>query len=121
MSELKPCPFCGMDDHTELVEDGSGGYVGAYVKCHNCHARGPLHMFFPPDDEFTGKLYLHNENIHENREDVVPAAIDDWNARYERTCAPIRRGTIISCGACGSELHEPFRFCGGCGAKVVGE
>ena len=39
----------------------------------------------------------------------------------ERTCTPIRRGTIISCGACGSELHEPFRFCGGCGAKVVGE
>ena len=39
----------------------------------------------------------------------------------ERTCKPIRRGTIISCGACGSELHEPCRFCGGCGAKVVGE
>lgn len=39
----------------------------------------------------------------------------------ERTCTSIRRGTIISCGACGSELHEPFRFCGGCGAKVVGE
>lgn len=82
MSEIeRDCPFCRMDDHAELVEDGSGGYVGAYVKCHNCHARGPLHMFFPPDDEFTGKLYLHNENIHENREDVIPAAIDDWNTR----------------------------------------
>lgn len=37
----------------------------------------------------------------------------------ERTYKPIRRGTIISCGACGSELHEPFRFCGGCGSRVV--
>lgn len=45
---------------------------------------------------------------------------DSWWVK-ERTCTPIRRGTIISCGACGSELHEPFRFCGGCGAKVVGE
>lgn len=118
MSELKPCPFCGMDDHAELVEDGSGGFLGAYVKCHNCNARGPLHMFFPPGG-ITGRLYLHNENIHENREDVVPVAFDDWNSRFERTCKPIRRGTIISCGACGSELHEPFRFCGRCGARVV--
>lgn len=46
---------------------------------------------------------------------------DGHTVKYvpERTCTPIRRGTIISCGACGSELHEPFRFCGGCGAKVV--
>lgn len=42
-----------------------------------------------------------------------------WNPRHERTCTSIRRGTIISCGACGSELHEPFRFCGGCGSRVV--
>lgn len=45
---------------------------------------------------------------------------DSWWVK-ERTCKPIRRGTIISCGACGSELHEPFRFCGGCGSRVVGE
>ena len=45
----------------------------------------------------------------------------DENRAYvpERTCTPIRRGTIISCGACGSELHEPFMFCGECGARVV--
>lgn len=45
---------------------------------------------------------------------------DSWWVK-ERTCKPIRRGTIISCEACGSELHEPFRFCGSCGAKVVSE
>ena len=127
MSEIeRDCPFCRMDDHAELVEDGSGGYVGAYLKCHNCHARGPLHMFFPPDDEFTGKLYLHNENIHENREDVVPAAIDDWNSRFERTCRDDGNGCCSNCGSpapqsYASAFAESPKYCPECGARVVSE
>lgn len=39
----------------------------------------------------------------------------------ERTCKPICKGTSVSCDVCGSELHDPYRFCGECGAKVAGE
>ena len=55
----------------------------------------------------------------ENEGDIFAGTYESRRYVPERTCKPIRRGTIISCGACGSELHEPFRFCGGCGAKVV--
>lgn len=48
-------------------------------------------------------------------------AAETWNTRWERTCKPIRKGTNVSCGVCGSELHDPYRFCGGRGAKVVDE
>ena len=48
-------------------------------------------------------------------------ASEAWNTRWERTCKPIRKGTSVSCDVCGSELHDPYRFCGGCGAKVVDE
>lgn len=92
MSELKPCPFC--NGSQEATQDSRGKWRGS----HECDFVDPS-AWFDTYEEFK----------------------ETWNARCERTCTPIRRGTIISCGVCGSELHEPFRFCGSCGAKVVEE
>lgn len=34
--ELKPCPFCGRDDHLEVVPGGL-----SFVTCNACEACGP--------------------------------------------------------------------------------
>lgn len=117
--ELEPCPFCGAEDYADLVEvEGFKGYLGAYVTCENCHAKGPLHTFLPLD-EVTGRIHLHNENVHENREDVVPAAIEDWNTRHERTGHAVLEDEVDVCSECGDIIDESWAACPTCGVKLV--
>lgn len=121
MTDLKPCPF-GADHKVWIaVHDDEGNYHGeigceyetdpwsglSYGLHHDGWGTCPLCT----DDDYAsmgGMLF-----------DTPEEAAEAWNARYERTCKPICKGTSVSCDACGSELHDPFRFCSGCGAKVV--
>lgn len=96
MTDLKPCPFCGGEAR---VEEYGDGYI---PQCDHKYTCVIADCEFPADEWYISEGF----------------AIEAWNARWERTCKPVRKGTSISCDACGSELHDPFRFCGGCGAKV---
>lgn len=98
MSDLKPCPFCGGE--ADMNDEGAECSPDRFWACCTNH-----------------KCFVEGTGVCATEEEVAQA----WNARYERTCKPICKGTSISCDACGSELHDPFRFCGGCGAKVVDE
>lgn len=74
MSELKPCPFCGGEPQrsSNVAYDNQADFEWFEVKCSNCTCSvGPY--------ETTG------------------AAIEAWNARWERT---------YKCAKCGVE-YEP--------------
>jgi Lar family restriction alleviation protein len=109
MSELKPCPFCG------------GKAIGApscrpewvyEIKCTDCGAK-------------IKKLAICPSCARRE-------AIEAWNTRAERTCIVLEEfGGDYVCDACGEVLRsgyddpfeaiplERFKYCFGCGAKVV--
>ena len=103
MSELKPCPFCG----------GEARYTNlgccVYIRCDACDFSMPTQR-------------------------TEAEAIEAWNTRHERTCIVLEEfGDDYVCNACGEVLRsgyddpfeaiplERFKYCFGCGAKVVGE
>lgn len=97
---LVPCPFCEGKGKTCHINDSSGIYTHAVV-CTKCGASGPL-----------GKSEKEAEEL--------------WNTRDERMCEVDEDGM---CTACHREVASEVvgdnevvyaKFCGECGAKVVG-
>lgn len=104
--EIKPCPFCGSTNLRVM------GGIGKYVKCRDCEAS-------------SGHLPGGSCSADEG------AAVEAWNARWERTCHMQYVSLYdeecvdgIECDECGwTEIHDtddpvPAR-CPGCGSKVV--
>ena len=106
---LKSCPFCGGEAHTtETARYGNqwGVRCGNYTHCK------AFQGFYTTEDE----------------------AIEAWNTRAERTChmkyqtSGMQRGWW-KCSKCGTAMdtvescagRKLPKWCGNCGAKVVGE
>ena len=106
MIEIKPCPFCGSTNLRVM------GGIGKYVKCRDCEAS-------------SGHLPGGSCSADEG------AAVEAWNARWERTCHDSYDGREFGCSECGAVAHLLIRDeagewqrampdrCPACGAKVV--
>lgn len=126
---MRECPLCGSGDiRLYSVAYHSSGKQSV-IKCRGCgcevrahsgrHDEGVEGM---PDKEST-MLMLAKGRVREK-----------WNRRHERTChavyevVPYKNSPHLAerrlvCSSCGRALrmHNTYRYCPGCGARVVGE
>ena len=129
MTELKPCPFCGVPESDETV-NFDHHKDDCYLKMtlnSLCKTVAHYAMEISRDGFVDERLYTP-EQIHKA-----------WNTRAERTCHPVRKSgkefsekdknTTLEtrCSECGDflgEAQDVFNygidwFCSNCGAKVV--
>jgi len=73
---MKPCPFCGNDEHDGAYDlmwnepDDVHGWVR--VQCPKCHASGPEIEFDPPKTRHMGRKFEREQ---------AEAAFAAWNKR----------------------------------------
>ena len=147
MQELKPCPFCGSSNLARSVD---GGILPDFIDSARFDYREkPYYITCTLTCDDCGAM-LQGYTATSKHEDCDPDdAIEDayskWNTRAERTCANVwdkepepKCDNGFKCSLCGYSVsdgedwrvftheHEendcaPWRYCPGCGAKVVDE
>lgn len=129
MTELKPCPFCGVPESEDRVNFDHHK--------DDCYLKMTLNSLCKTVARYAMEI-SHDGLVDEGS--CTPEQIHRaWNTRTERTCHPVRRsGKSFSeeekkttldacCSECRGFLGEAWEvfececdlFCSGCGAKVV--
>lgn len=73
---LEPCPFCGEGEDLMPTSNNSKVAEEGHVNCCNCGASGPSYIYLKDMKE----PFLW-DNMRSAAEDILPAAIKDWNKR----------------------------------------
>lgn len=120
MAELEPCPFCGGD--VKLIRDQEMEHY--VIECKN-HAWGDPNE---TPDMAAGDVSMVSWR---DTEESKHALIETWNARWERTCRNLRRGSDFKCSECGCEVtgsdyfmeanisNGDWNYCPNCQRKVA--